>query len=105
MCRDAVRATSLEGWHHRRMAPVSRRLARRIQQDFSPEVSETVTRVVARASQSERVQAAIVLAADGDAREVARQAELAEVDWRDVLVNAGLADEAWAAVLYQQLGR
>ncbi|MBS2937240.1 hypothetical protein KDN32_05755 [Nocardioides sp. J2M5] len=87
------------------MAPVSRRLARRIEHDFNPDVAETVTRVVVRASQSERVQAAIVLVADGDAREVARQAELARVDWRDVLVNAGLATENWKTALDQQLGR
>lgn len=87
------------------MTPVTRRLARRIEHDFDPHDVETITRVVARASTSERVQAAIVLAAAGDAREAVRQAALAGTDWRDVLVNAGLADGDWASALDHHLGR
>ena len=87
------------------MALTTRRLARRIEHDFDHGDAASVALVVAGASHSERVQAAIVLAAGGDAQEVRRQAELARVDWRDVLVNAGLAHEDWASVLDQHLGR
>lgn len=45
-----------------------------------------------------------MFAAGCDPHEIARQAELAQVDWRDVLVNAGLENENWPAVLDQQLG-
>lgn len=85
---------------------VSSRLGRRIARDFpEPGSAEEVTRLVARASDSERVQAAIVLAAQGDPQEVARQVELTQVDWRDVLVNGGLENEDWPARLDHQLGK
>ncbi len=63
-----------------------------------------VTRRVGGASDSERVQAAIVLAAQGDPSEIARLVELAWVDWRDVLVDGGLENEDWPAHLDHQLG-
>ncbi|MCG6566893.1 hypothetical protein C3E87_04500 [Tessaracoccus sp. ZS01] len=88
------------------MESVSSRLGRRIASDFpDPGSAEEVTRLVARASDSERIQAAIVFAAQGDPREVLRQVELSQVDWRDVLVNGGLENEDWPALLDQQLGR
>ena len=44
-------------------------------------------------SDSERVQAAIILAASGDLQEFKREAELAVVDRRDVLMNGDLAPD------------
>ena len=52
----------------------------------------------------ERVQAAVVLAAQGDPQWVLEQAVLAERDWRDVLVNAGLANAGWESVLDAEFG-
>lgn len=88
------------------MAGVSARLERRIERDFpEPGSAREIARIVASASDTERVQAAIVFAARGDRQEIARQVELAEVDWRDVLVNGGLENEDWPALLDQHLGR
>jgi hypothetical protein len=88
------------------MASVSARLERKIGHDFpEPGSAHEITRIVADAADSERVQAAILLAGRGDRHEVAWQAHLAQVDWRDVLVNAGLENDAWPAVLDRQLGR
>lgn len=87
------------------MASVTPRLARRIEHDFPDEAVDEIVLLVTGASDSERVQGAIVLAAGGDMQEAERQAELAQVDWRDVLVSGGLAAEHWASVLDHQLGR
>ena len=87
------------------MAPITRRLAHRIERDFPHGDAHELAVLVARAAQSERVQAAIVLGAGGDPLHLRQQAKLAQIDWRDVLVNAGLAHDDWPAVLDQQLGR
>jgi hypothetical protein len=52
----------------------------------------------------ERVQAAIVLLAQGDLGRLRRALDLAATDWRDVLVAAGLADDDWPARLERELG-
>jgi hypothetical protein len=44
---------------------------------------------------SERVQAAIVLYADGDITRLHQMLDLAKSDWRDVLVDGGLANADW----------
>lgn len=88
------------------MTSVSGRVERRIERDFpEPGSAHEIVRIVASAADSERVQAAIVLAARGDPQEVARQAEIAKLDWRDVLVNGGLENEDWSALLDQYLGQ
>ncbi|WP_256796449.1 hypothetical protein [Terrabacter sp. Ter38] len=87
------------------MTAVSSRLHHRIVRDFPQAGSaEEVVRLLADASGSERVQAAIVLAARGDLAELRREVELAAVDWRDVLVNGGLAGDDWQSVLTSTLG-
>lgn len=48
---------------------------------------------------SERVQAAIVLLADGDIHRLRQALDLAVTAWRDQLVAAGLASEDWPARL------
>lgn len=87
------------------MSVVSNRLRARIKRDFGdPGSASEVEHLVREASESERVQAAIVFASRGDMRAVHRGAALARVDWRDVLVNGGLANEDWVAVLERELG-
>ncbi len=87
------------------MLTVSARLQRRVAQDFPiPGCAEEVIRILAGVSDSERVQAAIVFAADGDLQEIKREAELVAVDWRDVLMNGDLAHEDWRDVLDSELG-
>lgn len=87
------------------MTAVSTRLSRRIKADFPDAGSAPeVERIVGGAADSERVQAAIVLAAKGDLRLVQHGVELAGIDWRDVLVNGGLADETWPELLDAELG-
>lgn len=78
---------------------------RMILADFpAPGSGTEVAEQVAAASGDERVQAAIVLAAQGDLRAIRYGVELAAIDWRDVLVNGGLSDENWPAVLDLRLG-
>jgi hypothetical protein len=52
----------------------------------------------------ERVQAAIVMLANGDLGRLRQALDLAAADWRDVLVAAGLADDDWPARLVRELG-
>jgi hypothetical protein len=84
---------------------VSARLQRRVAREFpQPCSAEEVVRLLAAVWDSERVQAAIVFAANGDLRELKREAELAAVDWRDVLVNGDLAHDDWPGILDSELG-
>jgi hypothetical protein len=81
------------------------RLRRRIQRDFpSPGSADEVGRLVAGASDSERVQAAIVLSSAGNESRVRDGVALAAIDWRDVLVRAGLETDQWSDRLHDALG-
>jgi hypothetical protein len=51
----------------------------------------------------ERLVAAVVLLADGDAPGIERAINLAERDWRDLLVAAGLAQADWETELTRRL--
>jgi hypothetical protein len=51
----------------------------------------------------ERLQAAVLLLADGRAEHLARGFRLGEVDWRDLLVAARLAGENWSELLDSRL--
>lgn len=53
---------------------------------------------------SERLIAAVVLAADGSLGGVDDAFRLAEQDWRDLLVAAGLQHDDWGMVLDSRLG-
>jgi hypothetical protein len=53
---------------------------------------------------SERLLAAVVLLADGDADGLRAGFALGEVDWRDLLVAAGLAHGDWPDELDRRLG-
>ncbi|WP_233521588.1 hypothetical protein [Streptomyces triticagri] len=53
---------------------------------------------------SERVQAAVVLAARGSVRGFVDAVQLARLDWRDLLMAAGLAHRDWPERLDAELG-
>jgi hypothetical protein len=87
------------------MPGVSDRLRRRIDRDFpAPGSAASVAEIVAAASESERIQAAVVLCAHGNLDRARAACELAKLDWRDVLVGGGLADEDWPSRLDTELG-
>lgn len=84
---------------------VTPRLRSRIERDFGDNGNaEKVCRLVGEASDTERVQAAIVLTAAGRITELRDAIALAQIDWRDVLVNAGLANWDWSTRLESHLG-
>lgn len=87
------------------MSDVSQRLRRLIESHY-PETGSAseVIRMVGEASDTERIQAAIVFAASGNLAELRRQTHLTGVDWRDILVNGGLEHEDWREILDQRLG-
>jgi hypothetical protein len=77
----------------------------RIAADFPTEDSAAQVReLVAASDDSERMRAAIVLAAKGDLSSVEHLVELVKVDWRDVLVAGNLANDDWREKLDQELG-
>jgi hypothetical protein len=87
------------------MESVSARLRARIDRDFpAPGSADEVARLVAEASDSERIHAAIVLWAAGDLGRLLNSVELAAVDWRDVLVRGGLEHDDWRDRLDSELG-
>jgi hypothetical protein len=82
---------------------LTNRLALRIRHDF-PACAEDVGMLVADAGESERVHAAIVLAARGRLDALHDAISLARLDWRDLLVGVGLAHADWADKLDVLLG-
>ena len=87
------------------MTGMSPRLRRHVQSDFpSAGSAAEVERLVTDATESERVQAAIVLWSGGDLGRLHEAIALAGADWRDVLVRADLADEDWSSRLDDELG-
>jgi hypothetical protein len=81
---------------------VTPRLRRRVEADF-PGSTEAVPLVEA-VGDTERVQAAVVLAARGDLDELRAMADLARLDRRDALVAGDLADAGWERRLDAVLG-
>ena len=87
------------------MPGISDRLRRRIECDFPAAGSAaSVAEMVAAASESERIQAAVVFCARGDLDRLRAACELTKRDWRDVLAGAGLAHEDWPSRLDTELG-
>ncbi len=84
---------------------LTQRVRARIERDFAEAGSaDEVIRLVAGAGDSERVQAAVVLAASGRLRDLRDAVALAQIDWRDLLVNVGLGNEDWPTRLDSALG-
>lgn len=76
--------------------PLSPRLARRIHADFAQSGrAQEVCDLVERASDSERIQTAIVLVSGGNLDALLDAISLAATDWRDVLMAGGLGHEGW----------
>ncbi len=87
------------------MPGASDRVRRRIERDFpAPGSAASVAEMVAAASESERIQAAVVFCGRGQLDRLHDACELARLDWRNVLVGAGLADEDWQSLLDTELG-
>ncbi|MFE5599880.1 hypothetical protein ACFQ8O_11910 [Streptomyces coelicoflavus] len=95
--------------------PISGRLEERIRRDFpergsAPEISRILDALPDTAGYdaavfgSERLQAAIVLLAQGSIRQFREAIQLALTDWRDLLVAAELAQADWPDRLSAELG-
>jgi hypothetical protein len=91
----------------------TQRLVDKVRRDFSPTEAASVLELLDQLGNygeqpdpdgRERVQAAIVLFADGDTRQFLQALALAQADWRDVLVAGGLAHEDWPNRLAHALG-
>lgn len=88
------------------MGDVTARVRRRIENDFPVAGSASeVIRLVSESSDSERIQAAIVLWARGDLGRLMDIRDLAAKDWRDALVRGGLEHDDWPDRLDAELGR
>jgi hypothetical protein len=86
------------------MAEPSARLEARIRHDFpEPGSADAVLDKLRVLDTDERIQAAIVLWAQGDLNRFRDSLALAHVDWRDVLVRGGLENEDWRQVLDSEL--
>ncbi|HEV7710629.1 MAG TPA: hypothetical protein VGP16_20710 [Asanoa sp.] len=90
--------------------PVSPRLAVKIEKDF-PADSATIISMLREVEAesfegdaSERLLAAVILAAQGDIDRFIAAVELLTVDWRDLLMASGLELGSWPAVLDEVLG-
>lgn len=84
---------------------MSNRVERRIARDFRGESQRaTVVALVSDLSDTERVQAAVVIVAAGSVDAARDAVELARLDWRDLLVNAGLAESDWPHRIFEEFG-
>lgn len=94
------------------MVMVTARVRRRLLADFGPQgdaMADRVARMVASAPMAElqdpeRLQAAVVLAAEGSLERFERLLAQLMHDWRDLLMSAGLANFDWPARLDAELG-
>jgi len=87
------------------VADVSARLRTRIERDFpEPGSAQEIVRILGEASDSERVQAAIVLSARGEIARLRSSVILTGQDWRDTLVGGGLGGPDWRQRLDIELG-
>ena len=80
---------------------LTERLVAKVRRDFPAAEAETVLVMLESAGEGpddsgrERVQAAVVVLADGDSGRFLDALALAGRDWRDVLVAAELAEADW----------
>jgi hypothetical protein len=80
---------------------VSARIQRRIARDFATGEREQVERTLASllpssdGSARERMQAAVLIVAEGRMDRLEHQAREVDVDWRDVLMAADLGFDDW----------
>ncbi|MGW4211919.1 hypothetical protein ACWEIJ_28265 [Lentzea sp. NPDC004789] len=90
------------------MNAVSDRIAARVRTDFHPPLVRQALQELATTEtgnqDAERVQAAVVLSANGDLRRLQGLVRLSHVDWRDVLMGSGLEHGDWRVVLEREFG-
>lgn len=90
------------------MNAVSDRIAARVRRDFHPplvkQALQELTTTETGDQDVERVQAAVVLTANGDLRRLKGLVRLSHADWRDVLMGSGLEHGDWREVLERELG-
>ena len=93
------------------MTELTQRLTDRIGRDFPPGTGEQahgylkgLTADACGGQDLERIQAAVVLASDGQWERFLAVFKLLAVDWRDVLMAGGLGNEDWPQVLNRELG-
>ena len=89
------------------MTAPSARLQRRIRRDFGDHADDVVAQLglLPETSQDpERIQAAVVLRADGDHDAFLSELDLVRLDWRDTLMDTGLEHADWHERLDVLLG-
>ena len=86
-------------------------LRARVQRDFGDAGAPAAIRRLtdlrlanAELQSRERIEAAVVLLANGDLARLEEHSQLAEKDWRDVLVFSGLGNADWPQRLDAELG-
>jgi hypothetical protein len=93
------------------MVELTPRLRRRLEADYGEEAArlagelEPLPESIDSGQDPERIQAAVLLAADGSVKEFAAMLALARLDWRDLLVNAGLENGSYASVMRRRLSK
>lgn len=92
------------------MTRPTQRLINRIRRDFAPDDAAEVVSWLAGLTEDsfgrqdpERIQAALVFAADGDLSRFHQLITLLRLDWRDVLVAGELANGDWPQRLRNEL--
>lgn len=96
-------------------SPRESRLERHVRRDFpepgsAPEILRLLAELPRQAGYdpeilaNERVQAAIVMFANGNIQRFREALDLAAADWRDLLMAAGLAHEDWPSRLDHEFG-
>ncbi len=84
---------------------VSERIAARVREDFRSEDVEEALRELATAYDgqgSDRMQAAVVLRAEGDLKQLKRDVRESHIDFRDVLMYSGMEHGNWPEVLERE---
>jgi len=84
---------------------VSERIAARVREDFRSEEVEEALRELATAYDgqgSDRMQAAVVLRAEGDLKQLKRDVRESHIDFRDVLMYSGMEHGNWPEVLERE---
>jgi len=90
---------------------ISPRLTRWINREFPAGAADRVLAEIGElpdkfygGQDPERIQASLVLRADGDWYTFQQWVDLAQMDWRDALEGSGLGGEDWRAILDETLG-
>jgi hypothetical protein len=88
-------------------------LERRVRGDFGGDADEVLALLttipeslpLGERQSAERIQAAVVVAAQGNLTQFPTWLDIARTDWRDALMGAGLAHADWPHRLDEEFGR